>query len=86
MLSILILLTCGLLTSGQVTAYSSKDTPYPYASERSYTNFSVENSQPSQQTDGGLFKRKKKKKDCDCPGNKKNRRKVARERRSRNTA
>jgi len=35
----------------------------------------------------GIFKnRKKKKKDCDCPGNKKNRRKVARERRRNRTA
>ncbi len=34
----------------------------------------------------GIFKnKKKKKKDCDCPGNKKNRRKVARERRKNNT-
>jgi hypothetical protein len=36
--------------------------------------------------DNGIFKnKKKKKKDCDCPGNKKNRRKVARERRKNNT-
>jgi hypothetical protein len=34
----------------------------------------------------GIFGKKKKKKDCDCPGNKKNRRKVARERRKNGTA
>ncbi len=34
----------------------------------------------------GVFGKKKKKKDCDCPGNKKNRRKVARERRKNRTA
>ena len=34
----------------------------------------------------GIFGKKKKKKDCDCPGNKKNRRKVARARRKNRTA
>lgn len=38
------------------------------------------------QAQDGIFGKKKKKKDCDCPGNKKNRRKVARERRKNRTA
>jgi|GEM_PF-5003932 len=40
---------------------------------------------PATQAQDGIFG-KKKKKDCDCPGNKKNRRKVARARRKNRTA
>jgi hypothetical protein len=40
---------------------------------------------PRSQVQDGIFG-KKKKKDCDCPGNKKNRRKVARARRKNRTA
>jgi len=44
-------------------------------------------TQTEKKTDGGIFKnKKKKKKDCDCPGNKKNRKKVARERRKNHTS
>jgi hypothetical protein len=40
---------------------------------------------PRTEAQDGIFG-KKKKKDCDCPGNKKNRRKVARARRKNRTA
>ena len=40
---------------------------------------------PRTEAQDGIFG-KKKKKDCDCPGNKKNRRKVARARRKNHTA